>query len=128
LNKQIITVTILFIITFAAVVLPIEVYAQNTNLGVNLLQITPSTASGQVGSNINVIGTLYTSNGSYNLFVGKTLIASGVSQGYYVETNFTVPQLLSGPYALILQDVAININSTKQFTVTTNYAINAVPS
>lgn len=128
MNKQIITVTILFIITFAAMVLPLEVYAQNTNLGVNLLQITPSTASGQVGSNINVIGTLYTSNGSYNLFVGKTLVASGVSQGYYVETNFTVPQLLSGPYALILQDVAININSTKQFTVTTNYAINAVPS
>ncbi len=128
MNNKIITVTILFIITFAAVVLPVEVYAQNTNLGVNLLQITPSTASGQVGSSINVIGTLYTSNGSYQLFVGKTLVASGKSQGYYVETNFTVPQLLSGPYALILQDVAININSTKQFTVTTNYAINAVPS
>jgi hypothetical protein len=128
LNKKIITVTILFIITFAAVVLPVEVFAQNTNLGVNLLQITPSTASGQVGSSINVIGTLYTSNGSYQLFVGKTLVASGISQGYYVETNFTVPQLLSGSYALILQDVAINVNSTKQFTVTTNYAINAVPS
>ena len=128
MNKKIITVTILFIITFAAVVLPEEVYAQNTNLGVNLLQITPSTASGQVGSSINVIGTLYTSNGSYQLFLGRTLVASGKSQGYYVETNFTVPQLLSGPYALILQDVAININSTKQFTVTTNYAINAVPS
>jgi hypothetical protein len=128
LNKKIITVTILFLITFAAVVLPVEVYAQNTNLGVNLLQITPSTASGQVGSSINVIGTLYTSNGSYQLFLGRTLVASGKSQGYYVEANFTIPQLLSGAYALILQDVSININSTKQFTVTTNYAINAVPS
>jgi Carboxypeptidase regulatory-like domain len=113
---------------FAAVVTPIEVYAQNTNLGVNLLQITPSEATGPVGSSVNVIGTLYTSNGSYQLFVGRTLVASGKSQGYYVETNFIVPQLLSGPYALILRDVAININSTKQFTVTTNYAINAVPS
>ena len=111
---------------FAAVVTPIEVYAQNTNLGVNLLQITPSEATGPVGSSVNVIGTLYTSNGSYQLFVGRTLVASGKSQGYYVETNFIVPQLLSGPYALILRDVAININSTKQFTVTTNYAINAV--
>ncbi len=113
---------------FAVVVSPIEVYAQNTNLGVNLLQITPSEATGPVGSSVNVIGTLYTSNGSYQLFVGRTLVASGKSQGYYVETNFIVPQLLSGPYALILRDVAININSTKQFTVTTNYAINAVPS
>jgi hypothetical protein len=128
LNKKIITVTILFIIALAVVVSPIEVYAQNTNLGVNLLQITPSEATGPVGSSVNIIGTLYTSNGSYQLFVGRTLVASGKSQGYYVETNFIVPQLLSGPYALILRDVAININSTKQFTVTTNYAINAVPS
>ncbi len=128
MNKKIIAVTILFIIAFSAVILPLEVYAQNTNLGVNLLQITPSTASGPVGSKVNVIGTLYTSNGSYQIFVGRTLVASGKSQGYYVDANFTVPQLLSGPYALILQDVAININSTKQFTVTTNYSINAVPS
>jgi hypothetical protein len=113
---------------FAVVVSPVEVYAQNTNLGVNLLQITPKEATGPVGSSVNVIGTLYTSNGSFQLFVGRTLVASGKSQGYYVETNFIVPQLLSGPYALILRDVAININSTKQFTVTTNYAINAVPS
>ena len=126
MNKKIITGTILFIMAFAAVVTPIEVYAQNTNLGVNLLQITPSEATGPVGSSVNVIGTLYTSNGSYQLFVGRTLVASGKSQGYYVETNFIVPQLLSGPYALILRDVAININSTKQFTVTTNYAVNAV--
>ena len=79
---------------FAVVVSPNEVYAQNTNLGVNLLQITPSEATGPVGSSVNVIGTLYTSNGSYQLFVGRTLVASGKSQGYYVETNFIVPQLL----------------------------------
>jgi hypothetical protein len=127
LNKKIIAFTILFVISFAAVALPIEVYGQ-TNLGVNLLQITPTTASGAVGSSINIIGTLYTANGSYELYVGKALVASGKSQGYYVETNFTVPQLLSGAYALILRDVAINVNSTKQFTVTTNYAINAVSS
>jgi hypothetical protein len=128
LKKKIIAVTILFVMAFAAVSLPIEVYAQNTNLGVNLLQITPTTASGPVGSSINVIGTLYTSNGSYQLYVGNALVARGTSQGYYVETNFTVPQLLSGPYALILRDVAINVNATKQFTVTTNYAVNTIPS
>ena len=60
--------------------------------------------------------------------MGKTVVASGKSEGYYVDANFTVPELPSGPYALILRDVAININSTKQFTVTTGYAINAVPS
>jgi hypothetical protein len=114
--------------SFAAVVTPLEVYAQNTNLGVNILQITPNSATGPVGASINVIGNIYTSNGSYQLLVGKTLVASGKSQGYYVETNFTVPELPSGAYALILRDVAININSSQQFTITTDYSVNPVPS
>ena len=42
LNKKIIAVTILFLMAFAAVITPLEVYAQNTNLGVNIIQITPS--------------------------------------------------------------------------------------
>ena len=42
---------------FAAVVTPLEVYAQNTNLGVTILQVTPSTATGQWVSSVNVQGT-----------------------------------------------------------------------
>ena len=33
-----------------------------------------------------------------------------------------------GAYALTLRDLGINVNSTQQFTVTTGYAITAVPS
>ena len=50
LNKKIITVTILFLIAFATVFTPLEVLAQNTNLGVSILQITPSTATEPVGT------------------------------------------------------------------------------
>ena len=39
LNKKIIAVSILFLMAFAAVFTPLQVYAQNTNLGVS---ITPS--------------------------------------------------------------------------------------
>jgi hypothetical protein len=60
--------------------------------------------------------------------LGKNIVDSGVSDGYYVNSNFTVPELPSGAYALTLRDVKININSTQQFTVTTSYSINAVPS
>jgi hypothetical protein len=128
LNKKIIGVTILFFMALAALATPFEVYAQNTNLGINILQITPDSATGPVGTSVNIVGTIYTSNSSYQLVLGKTLVASGKSQGYYVEANFTVPELPSGTYALIIRDVAINVNSSKQFTVTTGYSINATPS
>lgn len=128
LDKKIIAVSIIVLMAVAFVFTPLEVFAQNANIGVNILQLTPSSATGPVGSSVNVIGTIYTPNSSYQLLLGKTLVASGKSQGYYVETNFTVPELRNGAYALVLRDVAINVNSSKQFTVTTGYSINASPS
>ncbi len=128
LNKKIIAVSILFIIAFAAVFTPLEVYAQNTNLGVTILQITPSTATGPVGTSVLIQGTIYTKNGSYQIILGKTVVASSASEGYYVNRNFTVPELPSGAYALILRDVAINVNYSQTFTVSTGYLVNAVPS
>jgi hypothetical protein len=128
LNKKIITVSILFLMAFAVVFAPLEVLAQNTNLGVSILQITPSSATGPVGSSVNVIGTIYVSNGSFQILMGKTVVSSGKADGYYVDVNFTVPELPVGPYALTLTDLGINVNSNKQFTVTTGYAIAAAPS
>jgi hypothetical protein len=112
---------------FAVVFVPLEVLAQNTNLGVSILQITPSSATGPVGSSVNVIGTIYVSNGSYQIVMGKTVVSSGKADGYYVDANFTVPELPVGPYALTLTDLGINVNSIKQFTVTTGYLITSAP-
>ncbi len=81
---------------FAVVFAPLEVLAQNTNLGVSILQITPSSATGPVGSSVNVIGTIYVSNGSYQIVMGKTVVSSGKADGYYVDANFTVPELPVG--------------------------------
>ena len=58
LNKKIVTVSILFLMALAAVFAPLDVFAQNTNLGVSILQITPSSATGPVGSSVNVHGTI----------------------------------------------------------------------
>ena len=127
MNKKIIAVSILFIIAFAAVFTPIEVYAQNTNLGISILQVTPSTATGPVGTNVNIQGTIYVSNGSYQIVLGKTVVNSGSADGYYVNANFTVPEIPSGTYALTLRDVGINVNSTQSFTVTTGYSVNPIP-
>ena len=113
---------------FAAVVVPLEVFAQDTNIGVYIGQITPTSATGPVGTNVNILGSIHTSNGSYQLFLGKNVVTTGTSEGYYVDANFTVPELTNGAYALILRDVAINVNYSATFTVTTGYTINAVPS
>ena len=130
LNKKIIAVSILFLMAFAAVFTPIEVNAQNTNLGVSILQITPTTATGPVGTSVNLQGTIYVSNGSYQVVLGNTVVDRGKADGYYVNSNFTVPELPSGAYALTLSDLNVNppVNSTQQFTVTTGYSITAVPS
>ncbi len=122
---------------FAVVFTPVEVLAQNTNLGVSILQVVPmgSTltngtiiSTGPVGLALNLQGTIYVSNGSYQVVLGNIVVDKNTADGYYVNSNFTVPELPSGAYALTLTDVGINVNSTQQFTVTTGYSISAVPS
>ena len=113
---------------FAAVITPLVVNAQNTNLGVTIIQVTPTRATGPVGTAVAVQGTIYNSNSSYQIVLGQNIVASGTSQGYYVYANFTVPEVPAGTYSLTLRDVAINVNSTQSFTVNTGYSVNAVPS
>ena len=128
LNKKIITVIILFLMAFAAVVAPLAVYAQNTNLGVSIVLVNPKEETGPAGTQVNLQGTIYVSNGSYQVVLGKNVVDSGTADGYYVNSNFTVPQAYAGTYPLTLRDVGINVNSTQEFTVTTGYSITAVPS
>ena len=116
-----------------AIVAPLQVYAQNTNLGVSILQVTPDERSGPVGTAVNIQGTIYQSNSSYQILFksGTTeyVVATGTSEGFYVNGNFTVPELPSGTYALILRDVGISVNSAAEsFTVTSGYSISASSS
>ena len=126
MNKKIAAVAILFLIVFAAFLAPLG--SPQTDAGVSILRIAPSSASGPAGSSVNVIGSLYTPNSSYQLFLGRNLVASGTSQGYYVDANFTVPEVIPGVYPLVLRDVAINVNSTSQFTVSIGYTVSVTPS
>jgi hypothetical protein len=128
LNNKIVAVTLILLIALGAVLLPLQVLAQSSTMSVYIYEVKPDDASGVVGSSGSIQGSIYTKDGSYQLLFGKTVVASGTAEGYYVNTNFTVPEVPSGTYALTLRDVAINVNSTKQFTVKTNYVINAVPS
>ncbi len=142
LNKKIGAFTLLALMFLAIALTPVAmVSGQTSELGVQILQVAPagqlitngqSTLNGTVGQAFTVQGTIYTSNGSYQLTFGTTVVASGTSQGFYVNVNFIVPALPSGSYDLTLRDLTINVNSTGaspvQFLILTGYLINAVPT
>jgi hypothetical protein len=125
--------------SFAVAFTPSDhVFGQNSNLGVTIYQVVPagsyitngtSILTGPVGYALNLQGTIYTSNGTYQVIFANQVVASGTSEGYYVNANFSVPEVPSGTYALRLRDVPTNVNSTEDdFQVTIAYSINAVPS
>lgn len=122
MNNKIVAASIIFVMALAILTVPLATMAQNS-LGINILQLTPKDGTGSKGQSINLQGTIYTSNGSYQLFVGKTMVAQGVAEGYYVNTNFTVPEVPAASYALILRDVAINVNASDTFTVQAGYGV-----
>jgi hypothetical protein len=129
LNRKIIAVTLIVLMSFAAAFTPLElVFGQDQNIGVNIYAVSPESLTGPVGLSVNVQGSINTANGAYQIVFDKSIVASGTSEGYYVNANFMVPEVPSGAYALILRDAKININSTQQFTVTTSYSVKAVPS
>jgi hypothetical protein len=104
----------------AAIAVPSITLAQ-TSSSVNILQLTPNGAS--AGTPVKLDGTISTQNSSYQILLAKTLVASGISQGNDVHANFTVPELSSATYPLTLRDVAVNVNATSQFTITTGYSV-----
>lgn len=125
--------------SIAIAVAPMEfALGQSQNMGVSIIQLIPATShindgtivsSGSVGDLLNLQGTIYTPNSTYQVTFANQILASSLSQGYYVNTNITIPEIPTGTYALILRDVAVNVNSTEDdFTVNTNETIHAVPS
>jgi hypothetical protein len=133
LIRKTVAFALLILMSLAVALTPLElVFGQNQNLGVTIIQVTPTSLTGPVGQAVNVQGTIYTSNGTYQIIFGTAVVTSGTSEGFYVNANFSVPEVPTGSYTLVLRDVAVNVNSTgsspTSFQVTTGYSINAVPS
>jgi hypothetical protein len=116
-----------------------NVLGQNTNLGVSIIQVVPaslansvtqqpSVYNGSAGQLYNIKGTIYTGNGTYNVIMGNTIVASGTADGYYVDTNFTIPQLPSANYNFLIEDIRqADLNSTgstpEQFLINPGYNV-----
>lgn len=116
-------VTLLILLSVSFLFMPLSVVTGQ--LGVNILQVNPE-EEGVVGQTVNLQGTIDTSNGRYQIWFDETLVLTNSSDGYYVNANFTIPQLPQGDYSITLRDVFTNANTTYDFTLKLAYYIQAV--
>jgi hypothetical protein len=118
--------TLLILLSVSFLFMPLSTVTGQ--LGVNIYQVNPE-ESGIVGQTVNVQGTIDTSNGRYQVWFGETLVTSSRAEGYYVNANFTVPQLPAATYTITLRDFLENVNATYDFSIKLAYYIEAaVPS
>ncbi len=115
----------------ALLVLPTSQVSGQGPLGFGILQITKqdeftAITSANVGDPITVIATMNTQNGSYRVWFNDTLVDSNVSAGYYISSNFTVPELPGGSYNITLLDFTQDLNTTAEFVVNTAYGVKAI--
>ncbi len=93
-------------------------------LGLNIYLVTPT--QGVAGQLVNVQGTIDTTNGTYEVYLGANLVATNKSEGFYVNANFSVPELPASDYTVYLIDVAKKQNATETFTIAMGYHIAAI--
>ena len=123
LKKRAVSVTLLILMGIAFLYMPFSLVLGQ--LGVNIYLLTPP-EQGTLGQAINLQGTIDTTNGAYQIWLGGKLVVSNSSEGYYVNARFQVPVLPAGNYTLTLRDVSKNVNATKTFGVLIGYYIEAI--
>lgn len=97
-------------------------------LGVNIYLVNPE-EEGVAGETVNLQGTIDTTNGRFQIWFDETLVITSYSEGYYVNSNFTIPALSEGGHVITLRDVTTNRNATYDFRLKLAYYIEAnVPS
>jgi hypothetical protein len=117
-------VTLLILMSVAFLFMPLSMVL-GQQLGVNIILVSPQ-EEGPVGQEVNVQGTIDTTDGQYQILFGDKLVISNSSEGFYVNANFTIPELPGGDYLITLRDVSKNVNATYSFTVSISYSIEAV--
>jgi hypothetical protein len=123
LKNHVVTVTLLILMSVSLLLMPITLVLGQ--LGVNILLVAPQD-EGAVGQAVNLQGTIQTQNGQYEIWFGSKLVASNNSDGYYVNANFSIPQIAGGSYTITLRDVSSRVNATYPFRVLVTYKIQAL--
>ncbi len=72
---------------------------------------------------MSLLASMVTYNGSYRLYFNDKVIESGISQGFFIDANFSMPEVSAGDYTFTLTDIAINQNTTLAFPVLTAFSV-----
>jgi len=123
LKNRVVAVTLLILMVVSFLLMPLALVLGQVDTEIVL--VSPQ-EEGVVGQAVNVQGTIQTQNGAYEIWFGNKLVASNNSEGYYVNANFTIPQLSGGAYTIILRDVNRRVNATYPFNVLESYTIQAL--
>jgi uncharacterized membrane protein (DUF106 family) len=123
LEKKAFLFTVLVLMSAAFLYVPFSLVL-GQQLGTNITAVNPK--SGTIGSQVSVQGTIDTANGSYLIYFGDKLVVNNTSAGYYVDANFTVPDLPVGKYNITLQDATSRFSATQSFSLIST-GISAIP-
>lgn len=92
-------------------------------IGATIDQVFPSDLKGVVGQSASLIGSIDTKNGTFQIYFGTILVATGIAQEFSVSSTFNIPETSAGVYTITLRDAQLNDNATKDFTVNTAYYV-----
>jgi hypothetical protein len=120
LNNKAATVALLIVLGVSFMFMPLSIVLGQ--LDVNIYLVNPK-EEGIVGQSVNLQGTIDTSNSEYQIWFGNKLVVSNNSEGYYVNTYFTIPEFSAGEYTITLRDASKNVNATHRFSIAMAYYI-----
>jgi len=110
---------IVFASVFAGLSLLSEVKATTP-----VISLTP--LSGNVGSNVQLVGNITTANGTFQvLWDSNLLLLNASAVGNNVNVSLTIPTATSGNHNITLTDFAIGENANATFSVLTAYSLGA---
>ena len=119
----------LFLFTALALLVALAVFSSFAMVSAQQADVaitSVSPASGVVGTQVTLNGTITTSGGEFTLMFADVQVASGTATGNNVSVSFAVPETGAGNYALILKDVSTGVTAETGFGVNPT-GLSAIP-
>lgn len=97
-------------------------FSPSARAGISVSSISP--VSGNVGTVVNLVANLTTTNGRYNVTFDGVVQAVGNATVNNVNASFTIPEATYGTHNVTVIDVITGDNATGSFFVSTAYSMN----
>jgi hypothetical protein len=122
---------LIVIMSTAFMVLPQTQVLGQSPFGAQIYQIvqkggTTAITTCTAGQPVTVQAAIDIQNGPYKVWFENTLVDSNNASGYFIASNFTIPEFPTGNYTVTLNDATQNINYTSSLQMTISYGASAV--